>query len=146
MPHIKLIKTLTTTLVLTIGLGLSACNKGSSDAPPPPVVSGLTQRPANPDCQIPEAPVTTTGYQLTRVFPNLSFSYPVALRQSPTNADRWYVAEQGGVIRTFLSNDTSSTVFADLRDRVNTLGGEMGLLGMALHPDFATNGYVYVYY
>ncbi|HEX5638146.1 MAG TPA: PQQ-dependent sugar dehydrogenase, partial [Gammaproteobacteria bacterium] len=57
-----------------------------------------------------------------------------------------YVAEQGGVIRTFLSNDTSSTVFADLRDRVDTNGGEKGLLGMAFHPNFASNNYIYVYY
>lgn len=146
MHQIKLINALATILVLTLGFGLYACKSGSSDTPPPPTVSGLTQRPSNPDCNIPEAPVTTTGYQLTRVFPNLSFNSPVALRQSPVNADRWYVVEQAGIIKTFLTNDSSATVFADLTARVNDSGGEMGLLGMAFHPQFASNHFIYVYY
>ena len=81
-------------------------------------VYGLTQRPLNTTCVIPDPPVNNTGYTLTRVFPNLSFSQATALRQSPVNANRWYVAEHGGLIRTFLTTDTSSTVFANLVSRL----------------------------
>ena len=65
--------------------------------------------------------------------------------QSPTDALRWYVVEQGGRIFTF-ENDPAAAAAAevlDLRDRVHR-EGEAGLLGMAFHPDFATNGLVYL--
>ncbi|HEY9052493.1 MAG TPA: PQQ-dependent sugar dehydrogenase, partial [Gammaproteobacteria bacterium] len=106
---------------------------------------GLTARPSNVSCSIPNPPVTSSSFTLAQVFSSLSFNDPVALRQSPTNSERWYVIEQFGFIRTFLSGDNSSTIFANLTDRVANYG-EMGLLGMAFHPDFANNHYVYVYY
>lgn len=107
---------------------------------------GLTSRPSNTSCIIPDAPSTTANIKLTPVFDSISFNKPVALRQSPTLADRWYVVEQAGRIKTFLTNDSAATDFADLTDPVSNAGNEMGLLGMAFHPDFATNNYVYVYY
>lgn len=107
---------------------------------------GLNSRPSNSGCSLPNPPPASTTLVLKRVFPALSFSSPVALRQSPTNGNRWYVLEQGGVIRTFLAGDSSSTVFADLTDRVVKVDGEMGLLGMAFHPNFSSNGYIYLYY
>ena len=106
---------------------------------------GLTSRPLNISCSIPQPPATSSLLALTRAFSSLSFNKPVALRQSPTNTDRWYVLEQEGVIRTFLSGDSSSTVFANLTGPVSYYG-EMGLLGIAFHPDFVSNGYIYLYY
>ena len=109
---------------------------------------GLSARPSNTSCEIPNAPVvSSSGVQLTRVFQNLSFAAPVLLLQHPVNSSRWYVLEQkSGLIKTFLSNDTTASNFADLSSRLATSGNEMGLLGMAFHPNFATNKYVYVYY
>jgi len=107
---------------------------------------GLSVRPSNSTCVLPNAPVLSSNIELNRVFTNLSFNRPIALRQSPVNLSRWYVVEQSGVIRTFLSNDVNASVFANLTDRVSTLGNEMGLLGMALHPNFANNNFVYLYY
>lgn len=109
-------------------------------------VYGLDTRPTNATCSIPDPPSASADIRLTRVFTNLSFSSPVVLRQSPVSVSRWYVAEQGGRIRTFLENDAVATVFADLRSRISTAEPEMGLLGMAFHPNFTVNGYVYVYY
>ena len=40
----------------------------------------------------------------------------------------------------------SATEFLDITDRVNDRGNEEGLLGLALHPDFDSNGEFYVYY
>jgi uncharacterized repeat protein (TIGR03806 family) len=82
---------------------------------------------------------TASTVTLKDAFANLSFNGPVALLGHPSEADRWYVVEQGGTVRTFSGSDaTRSTVFIDISDRVSS-GGEAGLLGMAFHPDFDTN-------
>ncbi|MEX1275409.1 MAG: PQQ-dependent sugar dehydrogenase, partial [Bacteroidota bacterium] len=54
---------------------------------------------------------------------------------------------QAGIIRVFenTSSASTSTIFLDIRDRL-TGGGELGLLGLAFHPSYATNGYFYVNY
>src|SRR5690606_6607690 len=36
--------------------------------------------------------------------------------------------------------------FVDLSNKISTNGNEMGLLGLAFHPDFKQNGYYYVNY
>ena len=67
------------------------------------------------------------------------------MKQAPNDPSRWFVVEQGGLIRVF-DNDpdvASMQDFVDLRTRVQ-FSGETGLLGLAFHPDFATNGRVYL--
>ncbi|MDH5515991.1 MAG: PQQ-dependent sugar dehydrogenase, partial [Gammaproteobacteria bacterium] len=83
------------------------------------------------------------------MFPNLTFSQPVAMLQAPGDDARWFVVQQDGIIRTFQNNQAvaASSIFIDIRDRVWTLGeSEAGLLGLAFHPDFANNGRVYINY
>jgi glucose/arabinose dehydrogenase len=59
---------------------------------------------------------------------------------------RIFVAEKSGLIKVFDDlNDTTATVFADLRTNVHNFC-DRGLLGMALHPDFPAVPYVYVLY
>ena len=110
-------------------LALAACggSGGGGITPPPP-----------PTC-------TATGVEAPRAFANLTFSSPVAMLQAPNDASRWFVVEQGGRIRAFANDPdaTAATDFVDLSARV-LAGGEAGLLGMAFHPDFATNGRVYL--
>ena len=67
------------------------------------------------------------------------------MKQAPNDASRWFVVEQGGRIRAFENDAAASTTddFIDLGSRVN-FDGEGGLLGMAFHPDFATNGRVFL--
>ena len=109
-------------------------------------VPALVTRPSNTSCDIPDAPPTSV--KLTRVFSALTFNLPVLMLQAPGNNNRWYVVEQAGLIKTFESGDSSTTVFADLTDRATYGGGqdERGLLGMAFHPDFQTNGQVFLSY
>ncbi len=135
--------------MVLLSLNLLACtgssnSNGSNDADE--AQFGLTSRPSNTTCIIPDPPNTSSDIQLTHVFTNINFSKPIALRQSPTIADRWYVAEQSGSIKTFRTNDSVATDFANLTSLVSDAGNEMGLLGLTFHPDFATNNYVYVYY
>ena len=81
-------------------------------------------------------------------FPSLpSFAAPILLLQAPGDDTRWFVVEQGGVVREFAASaqaDTAS-VFMDISARV-LAGGEGGLLGLAFHPDVANNGRLFASY
>ena len=61
--------------------------------------------------------------------------------------ERLFIVEKGGTIR-IIDGDINliSTPFLDIDDRVNSFASERGLLGLAFHPDYATNGYFYVNY
>lgn len=67
-------------------------------------------------------------------------------------SNRLFVASQYGAIWCFenRSDVTESHLVLDLRDKVHDWkkrgANEQGLLGLALHPDFKNNGYLYVYY
>jgi glucose/arabinose dehydrogenase len=67
--------------------------------------------------------------------------------QAPGDASRWFVVEQAGLVRAFDNNATVNTTqaFLDIRGRVFN-SGEAGLLGLAVHPNFAANGRAFVNY
>jgi glucose/arabinose dehydrogenase len=71
------------------------------------------------------------------------FSAPVAIVQDPTNRAVQFVVEQGGRIRVVQNGALSGTDFLDLSGAISS-GGERGLLGMALAPDYASNGRFFV--
>jgi glucose/arabinose dehydrogenase len=81
-------------------------------------------------------------------FPYLSFNQPVGIYHAGDDSDRLFVLERSGTILAFEKSSVTNTtyVFLDLRDRVNSAGSEEGLLGLAFHPDFESNGYFYVDY
>jgi glucose/arabinose dehydrogenase len=70
-------------------------------------------------------------------------SSPVAFVQDPTSNSRQFVVEQGGRIRVIESGVVQPTDFLDLRGAIVS-GGEQGLLGMAISPDYASSGRFYV--
>ena len=94
----------------------------------------------------------TMAAQITfeNAFPNLTFNLPVDIQSNGVAGDnRLYVVEQPGVIRVFQnqSNTNFSNTFLDIRNKVNfNFGQEMGLLGLAFHPNYNQNGYFYVSY
>ncbi|MDC8004987.1 PQQ-dependent sugar dehydrogenase [Aureisphaera galaxeae] len=60
--------------------------------------------------------------------------------------DRLFVVEQGGRIKIVQDDGTvNTTPFLDISSQVSN-GSEQGLLGLAFHPDYATNGYFFVSY
>ncbi len=87
-------------------------------------------------------------YQTVNAFPNLSFDQPVDLQHAGDNSGRLFVVEKAGIIQVF--NNESSTentsIFLDIRERVDDRGNEEGLLGLAFHPNYENNGYFYVNY
>jgi glucose/arabinose dehydrogenase len=64
-----------------------------------------------------------------------------AFAQAPDG--RLFVAEQGGTLRVIKNGVLLATPFATFA--VDSTG-ERGLIGVTLHPSFATNGFVYVHY
>lgn len=87
----------------------------------------------------------TTSYSLVEAFPNLSFSRPVDFQSPNDGTSRIFVVEQEGRIKVFAPNTSTSAVFLDLTELVE-YGGERGLLGLAFHPDYANNGYLFLDY
>jgi glucose/arabinose dehydrogenase len=87
-------------------------------------------------------------FQLQEAFPNLTFTLPVDLQYANDGTNRLFVVEQNGMIKVFQnsSSASSSKVFLDITDRVSPESSEMGLLGLAFHPDYKNNGYFYVNY
>lgn len=110
-----------------------------------PANSGLDSRPANTSCTAWDRPTAGSIVTLSR-YTNLSFDNSLAMLQAPHDDGFWYVVEQGGMIKRFsVANPASTTTFIDMTARV-TSGGEMGLLGMAFHPDFPTDNRVLLSY
>jgi glucose/arabinose dehydrogenase len=70
---------------------------------------------------------------------------PVAMASTPSEPSRLYVVEQPGVIRVIENGELVQEPFLDIHDEVKS-GGEQGLLSMAFHPDYASNGLFYVDY
>ena len=89
-----------------------------------------------------------SGVQLEVAYPNLSFVRPVDLQHPPDNSDRIFVVTQEGIIYVFPNDPgvTQSYIFLDIRDKVDDSGNEMGLLGLAFHPEYSENGYFFVDY
>ncbi len=64
---------------------------------------------------------------------------------SPAGDARLFVVEQGGRIRVFRNGKLAPVPFLDIHDRLRA-GGEQGLLSVAFHPRYASNGLFFVDY
>lgn len=72
------------------------------------------------------------------------FSSPVAIVHAGDT--RLFVVEQTGQIKILNANGTiNATPFLNISSLIST-GGERGLLGLAFHPNYTTNGYFFVNY
>lgn len=63
----------------------------------------------------------------------------------PAGDSRLFVAEKGGRIKIIDGGAVLPTPFLDISSLVSN-GGEQGLLGIAFHPDYGSNGRFYVHY
>ena len=64
---------------------------------------------------------------------------------SPPGDARLFIVEQPGRIRILQGGSLLATPFLDISSRVGT-GGERGMLSVAFHPQYASNGFFYVYF
>jgi glucose/arabinose dehydrogenase len=97
---------------------------------------------AAPTAAAAPAPAAARGLALERVASGLSDPLFVT---APAGDARLFVVEQTGRIRIVKAGRLLPAAFLDLTDRVRA-GGEQGLLSVAFHPRYATNGLLYVNY
>ena len=64
---------------------------------------------------------------------------------SPPGDARLFIVDVIGRIRILENGKLLETPFLDIVSKVNS-GGERGLLSVAFHPQYRTNGFFYVYY
>lgn len=100
--------------------------------------------PVTPPADLPDDAKTMT---LTRVAEG--FGAPVDLAAPNDGTGRLFVVDQDGVIRVVFAGQVLDPPLLDLRariDRPTLASDERGLLGLALHPSFAGNGRLFVYF
>ncbi|MFD3003968.1 PQQ-dependent sugar dehydrogenase [Pontibacter toksunensis] len=74
---------------------------------------------------------------------------PVMLTEAPDGSGMLFVLEQPGVIRIIKDGELQAEPFLDITDKVIDLRqeyDERGLLGIAFHPQYASNGRFFLYY
>ncbi len=123
-----------------------------------PVTVSLTfansLRIPNTTLNVPSTPPVTT-YTTTPAFGALTFSQPIHIATAPGDAARLFVVERQGNIRVIpnvsAGSPTSST-FLNLNTVLNARGESLatnvdrGLMSVAFHPQYAANGYFYIWY
>jgi glucose/arabinose dehydrogenase len=70
---------------------------------------------------------------------------PVYITHAGDDSGRLFIVEQTGRIKIFDGTNLLATPFLDIANQV-LFSGEQGLLSVAFHPGFKTNGYFYVYF
>jgi glucose/arabinose dehydrogenase len=139
-------------LVLAVLATFAGC---SSPRPLPPTVgrdlmnqnspeaATFTVYPSRTKLQPPDVPI---GLK----FIAGGFTAPMMVVPSPDGTGRLFLVDQTGVVKIFFPNGTSlDQPFLDVRDRMVQISqnyDERGLLSIAFHPQFASNGRVFVYY
>ena len=99
--------------------------------------------PGNADAPLP-APTPTPPLLLAARQVATGLDSPVFLT-APTGDPRQFIVERAGRIRILQNGALLAIPFLDVSARVSA-AGEGGLLSMAFHPQFATNGQFFIYY
>ncbi|MDQ3003922.1 MAG: PQQ-dependent sugar dehydrogenase [Chloroflexota bacterium] len=151
-------------LILLLLLPLLACSGSGTTTPSTPTALAATQTSPQPTAipnteaatQLPPTDALPTPPTLpsASTFPDANaytwqvvasaFDRPVDLQ--PDGSGRLYIVEKLGHIHLFENGQVSETPFINIEDRVNDRSNEMGLLGLAFHPNYSQNGFFYVNY
>jgi len=86
--------------------------------------------------------------ELKPLWPNVAIQRPMWFCEAPDGSRRKFVVEQRGKI-LILPEDSAATnaaEFLDISERKPYASNEEGLLGLAFHPQFKSNGKFYIYY
>lgn len=109
---------------------------------------------ANTTITLPPSPPVSV-IEVENAFPGLSFSSPLCLRSPIGETRRLFVCEKSGdleLIPDVTSANPAKTVFLDLDQILSSRGeslltnSEQGLLSVAFHPDYNSNGLFFTVY
>ena len=148
-------------LILLLLLPLLACSGSETLTPSTPTVVAATQISPQPTVipntteatqppptealpTLPSAPTFPDANAYTWQPVASALDRPVDLQ--PDGSGRLYIVEKLGHIHLFENGQVSETPFINIEDRVNDNSNEMGLLGLAFHPNYSQNGFFYVNY
>ena len=70
---------------------------------------------------------------------------PILVNNPRDGSHRLFITEISGIIKVLQPGSSTPTVFLDIRSRV-VAAGELGLLGVAFHPQYQTNRRFFVHY
>ncbi len=94
--------------------------------------------------RIPGTPAASAAnFELSSFAPGLS--QPVAITHAGDGSGRVFIVEQSGAIKVHDGSGVLAADFLDVSAKIST-GDERGLLSVAFHPDYETNGYFFIYY
>lgn len=71
---------------------------------------------------------------------------PVKVVSAYDGSNRIFIVEKEGTVSVVLDGVVQEGTFLAIQERVGSEGSEQGLLGLAFHPDFASNGLFFVNY
>ena len=74
------------------------------------------------------------------------FDFPVYATFAPDDAARMFILERAGRIQIVNKGEVQQEPFLDIAAQVASDYGERGLLGLAFHPQYQTNGSFYINY
>jgi len=117
------------------GAAGGAGDAGSADAGPPLAHDG---GPGDAGPCVTTAP-TIPALRIINVNATASGAFATYAAQPPGSTD-WYLVEQRGTIRIIRGGSFLATPFLDITALMGSNLGERGLLGLAFHPSYATNG------
>lgn len=90
----------------------------------------------------------STLYQVVEAFPGLTFNVLTSMDSVPGETNRMFVVERAGRIYAITNTTGPSygkTLFMDISERVVS-DNELGMKGIAFHPDYASNRTFFVTY
>lgn len=120
-----------------IPTGTDLTNQNSSEA------ATFSRYPSQTKLHTPEVPI---GLKYVAG----GFTAPLCVAYPHDGSGRLFLVDQNGYVKIFYLNGTVvERPFLDLRDRMVTIDptyDERGLLSIAFHPDYASNGRVFAYY
>jgi len=96
---------------------------------------------------LPSAPAAQAAGALTLTPFLTGLTEPIYAAQPPDGTNRFFVVERGGLIKVAVNGVMQATPFLDVRSLITFANSaEQGLLGLAFHPQFASNGLFFIYY
>src|SRR6185369_9278597 len=105
------------------------------------VLAEAASGPPSPSAGEPLAP----GFFFRVIQRATGLNSPIGIANAGDGTNRLFIIEQGGRIRIWNGTTLLPTPFLDITSLVLS-GGEQGLLGLAFHPNYETNGFFYVNY
>jgi glucose/arabinose dehydrogenase len=123
---------------------LTSCQPGSGTNQNTTGTDATTTPPTTAEAQDPDAPL---NFRLDLVAENITA--PVGFAHAGDGTNRKFILEQPGRIRIIKGEQLVEQPFLDLTSRMAEISpsySEMGLLGLAFHPEYRTNGRFFVYY